>query len=115
MMTTNKIDAGLGIYVHIPFCISKCIYCGFYSAAGRPSTEEESSYVNLLVQEIESAKRPGRKVDSIFFGGGTPSTLKAESLIEVLDAIRKSFDVTDDCEITLEANHRKFKGEVFLF
>ena len=56
------------------------------------------------MQEIESAKRPDRKVDSIFFGGGTPSTLKAESLIEVLDAIRKSFDVTDDCEITLEAN-----------
>lgn len=104
MMTKNNIDTGLGIYVHIPFCISKCIYCGFYSKAGAPDAEEENTYVNLLVQEIENAARPDREVDSIFFGGGTPSILKAESLIEILSTIRRCFDVSADCEITLEAN-----------
>ena len=104
MMTKNNIDTGLGIYVHIPFCISKCIYCGFYSRAGAPDAEEENTYVNLLVQEIENAARPDREVDSIFFGGGTPSILKAESLIEILSTIRRCFDVSAGCEITLEAN-----------
>lgn len=104
MMTKNNIDTGLGIYVHIPFCISKCIYCGFYSKAGAPDAEEENTYVNLLVQEIENAARADREVDSIFFGGGTPSILKAESLIEILSTIRRCFDVSADCEITLEAN-----------
>lgn len=108
MTTKNRMLKKSGIYIHIPFCISRCIYCGFFSGAGAVSEEDEHAYVRLIKQEIENATRRYAEyydeVDSIFFGGGTPSVFKPESLIEILDAVRKEFRLSADCEITMEAN-----------
>ncbi len=104
MMTTNK----LGIYIHIPFCIRKCPYCGFYSeelGTGASCSAEE--YIAKVICDLKSFGEEysgGRKVDSIFFGGGTPTSIHEDYIISVLEAIRENFDVEIDCEITIEAN-----------
>lgn len=93
-----------GIYVHIPFCRTKCTYCAFLS--GDYDERVASRYLKALEQEIRAkgavASRPF--VDTVFFGGGTPSLIPAEELIAVLTAIRESFVVADDAEITIETN-----------
>jgi oxygen-independent coproporphyrinogen-3 oxidase len=94
----------LGIYVHIPFCRSKCDYCDFYSLSG---TEQwmDSYQKALLVQIKETATRlKGYQVDTIYFGGGTPSYYGDKRLIELLATIRKNFAVNKRPEITLECN-----------
>ena len=104
MMTNN-----LGIYIHIPFCVRKCPYCGFLSA---PVCDEAefAAYKARLVDEIKSYEvGPGndalrRTVDSIFIGGGTPSIMPAEYIAEILLVVNNKFYVTSDCEITMEAN-----------
>lgn len=93
----------LGIYIHIPFCASKCNYCDFnsYVADG----ETYSVYADALCREIEGVDIPsGTKVDTVYFGGGTPTILEPSLLITVLDAVRGNFSLTDDCEITTECN-----------
>ncbi|MBO5666135.1 MAG: radical SAM protein, partial [Firmicutes bacterium] len=106
-------DKTLGIYIHIPFCVQKCRYCDFTSYAGK-SDEFKNRYVKSLINHIimASTSRPaasleplgGRKVNSIFFGGGTPSLLNASQMSEIMKALRQHFDLTADCEITMEAN-----------
>ena len=95
----------LGIYVHIPFCVKKCNYCDFLSA---PATEEtQRAYISALCREIEGyGENLSEKyvIKSIFFGGGTPSLLPGTELVKALTAIRSSFSVKDDCEITVECN-----------
>jgi len=98
----------LGLYIHIPFCVRKCPYCGFYSAPLR-CEEELEAYKDRLVEEIDDFCKAQdvaekRIVDSIFFGGGTPSIMPTEYIDEILSVINNSFHVTRDCEITLEAN-----------
>ena len=95
----------LGIYVHIPFCRSKCQYCDFYSVAGAGEQLKEG-YMYALVDHIKEAgqRAPGYIVDTVYFGGGTPTIFGAEGMAAVLTAIRKSFDVSADAEITFEAN-----------
>ena len=95
----------LGIYVHIPFCRSKCHYCDFYSVAGAGEQLKEG-YMYALVDHIKEAgqRAPGYIVDTVYFGGGTPTIFGAEGMAAVLTAIRKSFDVSADAEITFEAN-----------
>lgn len=89
-----------GIYIHIPFCLRKCAYCDFYSL---PLSEELiEHYVDALIAEL-SLFAP-RKVDSIYFGGGTPSLLASEQLSRILSAINGRMTVCDGAEITLEAN-----------
>ncbi|MBP3815835.1 MAG: radical SAM family heme chaperone HemW [Firmicutes bacterium] len=112
MTTTNN----LGIYIHVPFCIRKCPYCGFYSMPiGRGEEDENGRYTisdiqvykDKIIRDIKgfgAIYSLGRKVNSIFFGGGTPTVLKGEDLTEILSQIYLSFDVLTDCEITLEAN-----------
>ena len=91
----------LGIYLHIPFCLSKCPYCDFYSL---PYDEDlVNQYVSQLTRAIADAPAAGQPVDSIYFGGGTP-VLLGERLLSVLQAVYQHFDVSSDCEITLEAN-----------
>lgn len=91
----------LGIYLHIPFCLSKCPYCDFYSL---PYDEDlVNQYVSQLIRAIADAPAGGQPVDSIYFGGGTP-VLLGERLLSVLQAVYQHFDVSSDCEITLEAN-----------
>lgn len=100
-MSTKK----LGIYVHIPFCVSKCIYCDFFST---PADDEvKAAYINSLCIQVQSEAAKlsdDYQVDSIFFGGGTPSILDAGQLMGVLRTIRTYFTVTADCEITVECN-----------
>ena len=94
----------LGIYVHVPFCKSKCVYCDFYSL---PHAEERmDAYVKAVTAHLlETAPRAERHwVDTIYFGGGTPSYLGAKRLREIVSVILKKYDVDKHAEITLEAN-----------
>ena len=90
-----------GVYVHIPFCVRKCPYCDFQSWANRQDCM--SAYKARLLNEIK-ARAGGESVDSIFFGGGTPSLFPTHGLIEILQMLRSCFDVCDNAEITMEAN-----------
>lgn len=94
----------LGIYLHIPFCKQKCYYCDFPSFAGQEACQEE--YLDTLLLEIRKvgAKYQDRIVDTIFFGGGTPSILPADALPMVMNEVRASFAVDERAEITAEAN-----------
>lgn len=92
-----------GIYIHIPFCSSKCIYCGFYSVA---NTKLKADYLEALHQEINLRKTylEGTTVKTLYFGGGTPSLLSIAELKEILEQLQESFDLRNVEEITLEAN-----------
>ena len=91
----------IGIYLHIPFCISKCPYCDFYSL---PYCEQNAQqYVGALLYALDTAPGKGREVDSIYFGGGTP-VLLGGALLEILQGVYRNFSVQPDCEVTLEAN-----------
>ena len=99
-----------GIYVHVPFCAAKCPYCDFYS--GR-ETALIPEYVFAVTDEISTLRRSsafvgtelkGREVSSVYFGGGTPSLLSPSQLAEILNAVRASFSLRPNAEITLEAN-----------
>ncbi len=100
----DKNTEKIGIYIHIPFCAAKCKYCDFNSHVG--NIDEQKKYIAALCREIsESEERyKGICVDSIYFGGGTPTVLSTESLIMILDAVRSVFDIDEDCEITTECN-----------
>lgn len=91
----------LGIYIHIPFCLSKCPYCDFYSLPYREELAQQ--YVQAAVRAVETAPAAGQAVDSVYFGGGTP-VLLGERLLEILSAVRRRFAVQPESEITLEAN-----------
>lgn len=94
----------LSIYIHIPFCVRKCLYCDFLSASADEGSIE--SYVNLLLCEIkkQSIFYGDHKVISIFMGGGTPSLLSSEATVRILKQIRKRYSVAADAEITIECN-----------
>lgn len=98
----NKISNNMGIYVHIPFCVKKCNYCDFLSAPCDDATKEE--YVKKIIQEIESSPYKNMPVDTIFFGGGTPSILEGEQIARIKRAIHKTFDVDINAECTIECN-----------
>ena len=94
----------IGLYIHIPFCKSKCNYCNFYSFCA--NNNEYDTYTNAL---IASVRKHGeiyrdRNVDTIYFGGGTPSVLGTDRLCRILNTITNSFTVVSDAEITFEAN-----------
>ena len=94
----------LGIYIHIPFCKSKCDYCDFYSLAGAEG-KMDAYQKALLAHMKETARVAGEiPVDTIYFGGGTPSYYGDKRLRELLKAVKKLFSVEKDAEITLEAN-----------
>ena len=101
--TNNKTP--LGIYIHVPFCRSKCQYCDFYSL----STKDDKlmdGYLDAICAHIKEAGAlaPAYKVDTVYFGGGTPSFFGAEGMATILTYIRRSFDVDNNAEITFEAN-----------
>ena len=95
----------LGIYVHVPFCRSKCQYCDFYSLTEKHDKLIDG-YLDATINHIKEAGAlaPGYKVDTIFFGGGTPSFFGADGLATILTVIRRNFDVDMNAEITFEAN-----------
>jgi oxygen-independent coproporphyrinogen-3 oxidase len=94
-------DTALGVYVHVPFCSAICNYCNFNR--GLYDESLKARYVEAVCREIRLRAEPVA-VDSIFFGGGTPSLLTRADVGAVLGACRAAFDVTPDAEITLEAN-----------
>ena len=119
---SRKNKTPLGIYIHVPFCRSKCEYCDFYSV----TTKEDGlmdAYLEAICAHIKESGTlaPGYKVDTIYFGGGTPSFFGADGMATILTTVRKSFDVTEDAEITFEANPdsvsdkllRRLRGEGF--
>ena len=91
-----------GLYVHIPFCSSRCSYCDF--ATGIYQTELAERYVCAVTREIKTAPLAGERVDTIYFGGGTPSLLAPSQLERILAALCDRFAVDADAEITLEIN-----------
>ena len=88
------------LYIHIPFCSRKCLFCSFVIAVGQEHRREE--YVKALIFEMENF--PGKDLQSIYLGGGTPSMLDESHLDALIDAIRKNFSFRNDIEITIEAN-----------
>lgn len=116
MMKTSDMRK-LGIYIHIPFCSSKCRYCAFMSFAENSSAAESpyiygtdgsarKRYIDLLNMEIDNYNEQYRsyEVDSVFIGGGTPSILETEQMLSIIDAVKRSFSLSEDCEITMESN-----------
>ena len=97
-----------GIYIHIPFCRSKCYYCDFYSLpASGYSTETVDGYVTALERQILLfSEKYGKRIsaDTVFFGGGTPTLLEARHFEKIFSAIGKAFDLTHNAEITVESN-----------
>ena len=97
---------GFGIYIHIPFCKQKCFYCDFASTAKKVDETLYEQYINALCQEITmyQALFPDICIDTIYFGGGTPSILPPDLIIRALNTVKANFILSSDIEITLEAN-----------
>ncbi len=93
----------LGIYVHVPFCKQRCNYCDFYSCA---SSAKISDYVNALISHIknDAPLYKDYEVDTVFFGGGTPSLLEPIDFEAIAKTLKESFNFSNDCEFTIEAN-----------
>lgn len=94
----------LGLYLHIPFCVRKCHYCDFCSAAA--SADTRAAYVDALCAEIaaKSALATGHSVDTVYFGGGTPTLLSPSDFSRIMRTVRAHFDLLADAEITTECN-----------
>jgi putative oxygen-independent coproporphyrinogen III oxidase len=101
----DKKNEAFGVYVHWPFCLSKCPYCDFNSHVRHAPIDEER-FARAFAREIETiaARTPGREVSSIFLGGGTPSLMRPQTVGAILDSIGRHWRVTPDAEVTLEAN-----------
>ena len=98
-----------GLYIHIPFCKSRCIYCGFYSTTAE---QMKQAYVDAVCREMElrdaiyekEGKDVGKTIATVYLGGGTPSQLSPTQLQQLFDAIARHYKVKDDAEITIECN-----------
>jgi len=101
----RKAKTPLGIYIHVPFCRSKCMYCDFYSLTAKDDKLMDG-FLDAVCTHIRETGplAPGYSVDTVYFGGGTPSFFGAEGMGTILATIRRSFDVRSDAEITFEAN-----------
>ncbi len=108
MMKTKPI----GLYVHIPFCLKKCGYCDFCSFSDLDENVRKA-YIKRLIEEIFGYRDPKEKisVDTVFFGGGTPSLLTPEEFSKICDAIKESFEILPNTEFTLEANPKTLTRE----
>jgi oxygen-independent coproporphyrinogen-3 oxidase len=96
-------SAAIGIYLHVPFCRTKCRYCDFYRVG--ENGPRQASFLDALHREIDGwSAHHGRAVDTVFFGGGTPSLLTAEQIAHVIDHLGQRFAVAADAEITAESN-----------
>jgi len=111
---TGAEKGAFGVYVHWPFCLSKCPYCDFNSHV-RHAAIDESRFGRAFAREIETtaARVPGREVSSIFLGGGTPSLMAPQTVGAILDEIGKHWRVAPDVEVTLEANPTSVEARRF--
>lgn len=103
-MMKNDKPENISVYIHIPFCVRKCLYCDFLS--GPASEASQKAYINALCEEIrsEAYKYEGFRVVSVFIGGGTPSVIDAEDIRRVLNTLRQSYRMAAECETTIEVN-----------
>ena len=103
-----------GLYIHWPFCLSKCPYCDFNSHV-RHAAIDEARFLRAYETEIAAtaARVPGRTISTIFFGGGTPSLMQPSSVAAILDAAGKHWMMAPDVEVTLEANPTSVEAERF--
>jgi oxygen-independent coproporphyrinogen-3 oxidase len=99
------IDGSLALYVHMPWCVRKCPYCDFNSHQLK-SAAPDASYIDALIGDfdLELPRLAGRRIDTVFFGGGTPSLFRPEDFSRLLGALRQRIAFADDVEVTLEAN-----------
>ncbi|HEY8594127.1 MAG TPA: radical SAM family heme chaperone HemW [Devosiaceae bacterium] len=113
-MSSERGNGLFGVYVHWPFCAAKCPYCDFNSHVHRGPFDEDA-FVGAYLREIEhfAALAPDRTVHSVFFGGGTPSLMSPNAVERILDGIARSWRVTNDIEVTLEANPTSVEAERF--
>lgn len=104
----------LSLYIHIPWCVRKCPYCDFNSHESHTALPEEA-YIDALLEDLQQDIHyaQGREIQSVFFGGGTPSLFSAESIQRLLRALGEHLTFSHDCEITLEANPGTFEREKF--
>ena len=103
-----------GIYVHWPFCLAKCPYCDFNSHV-RHQIVDEPRFISALLGELDwfKAQTGKRKITSVFFGGGTPSLMSPKGVAGIIDGIAKRYELTDETEITLEANPTSVEAQNF--
>lgn len=94
----------LGLYIHIPFCVKKCDYCDFLSAPA--NKQVQMAYMDTLQKEIKEKAIEYQEwcVDTVFIGGGTPTSVPYETIVSMMDTIKSAFSLTGDCEITMECN-----------
>ena len=92
----------LGLYIHVPFCGKKCRYCDFYSVSYTKANAD--AYTNAVLRNIKHYSDKTAVLDTIYFGGGTPSLLSAEQISRFITDIKANFKLSTDAEITLEAN-----------
>lgn len=100
MITEKKKE--LEIYIHIPFCVRKCAYCDFLS--GPAPENEQADYVEALIKEIRCGIKDSYEVMTVFIGGGTPSVLSGDEMEQIMGALRETFSIREDAEITMEMN-----------
>ena len=100
----SRPERTLGLYLHVPFCRAKCAYCDFYSLPH--SEEKEDLYAAALIRHLEKAApaAAGHTVDTVYIGGGTPSYLGSDRILQLLQAVNKNFRLHENAEITMEAN-----------
>jgi oxygen-independent coproporphyrinogen-3 oxidase len=107
-------DDAVSLYLHVPFCDRRCHFCGFFTHARRD--DRVAAFVSDLLAEIQLHGRTGtlrgRTVETIYFGGGTPTTLSSGQLLSVLEACRRSFVVDPAAEVSIEANPAERSGKV---
>lgn len=102
-MKTDR-EGTLGLYIHVPFCLGKCLYCDFYSGAFPKETRH--AYVRALCAHLRAWAPPARElaVDTVYFGGGTPTLLDSAEICAILNTVRGDYDLQPDAEITIECN-----------
>ena len=100
-----KKNESLGLYIHIPFCVKKCLYCDFLSFGGTAQTTKDL-YIEALCKELNnlSASFSGRSLSTIYIGGGTPSTLSEDNFLKLMTSVGDGFSIEEDAEITMEMN-----------
>jgi putative oxygen-independent coproporphyrinogen III oxidase len=116
VIESSSEDMPLALYVHMPWCVRKCPYCDFNSHQLK-SGQPDASYIDALIRdfELEAPRVQGRRIDSVFFGGGTPSLFSPSEFARLIGALKRRIEFADDAEITLEANpgtieRGKFQG-----
>ena len=109
----SRMDA-FGVYVHVPFCESRCGYCDFNTYTPSEVETSHATYLDALERELElAAAQVQRSADTVFIGGGTPSVLGADGLGRILNAVRNTFGISDGAEITTESNPESTNPQYF--